>query len=105
MKKIIATFVVLTLFCSTFFMGCSTLKDKEPTNISHRFTVVASETGGIFDEWLKAHTCADKETGVVYFVIVGDRTMAMTPLLNTDGTPMTYDFKQRQIIKKEGNTK
>jgi hypothetical protein len=43
---------------------------------------------------------ADKETGVQYLAISGENKAGITVLLNSDGSPMIYDFEKDEVIKK-----
>ena len=43
----------------------------------------------------------DKETNVMYWYIYGGYHAGLTVMLNSDGTPMLYDFENNKIIEKE----
>lgn len=99
MKKIVAIILVLMMSCF-IFAGCSETEEIEPKNIPQRFVAVESEDKfgghGVYD----ATVYADKETGVMYLALNGDRRLGVTVLLNSDGTPMLYDFEKSEVVKK-----
>lgn len=103
---------VLAVFCLTLalIVGCSSdapmteippsIFDEEPVapntftpDMDGRFFLVDSwdESADIGFPHLYCYVYADKYTGVMYLFTFYDNTIATSPLLNEDGTPMIYD--------------
>jgi hypothetical protein len=102
MKKIIA-FVLALVMCAVIFVGCDTsipkLDDGGGISIPNRFIEIANNSGGLMDNSHKIYV--DKETNVMYWYIYGGYHAGLTVMLNSDGTPMLYDFENNKIIEKE----
>lgn len=90
MKKIFA--IVLVILLMTRLAGCYV----EPAqgdlfDSGGRFTVVEHNTCNDSTKYY-SFTLVDEETGVLYVLIhTNQHKMAMTVLLNADGTPMTLE--------------
>ena len=88
LKKIfcilLVTLMVLTL------AAC----EKKPEH-SSRFILVSSEEGAhrMGLTYYKESVFYDKETGVMYLGVRSANQLAMTVLLNADGSPMLYEGK------------
>lgn len=98
MKKVIAI-ILLTILCCFMFAGCETEEFIEPkSDDTARFQYIGKseitqngngEAGNIIQYYV------DNETSIVYIVMVkraGNGTWAgFTPLIDVDGTYVTYD--------------
>lgn len=99
MKKII-TLIVTVFMCAVTLVGCCSESNSET---SARFIVIDDnipiECPSSEVSIENTYFFADRETGVIYLFVDGFRTSSMTALLNTDGTPMIYDFETGKIIQ------
>lgn len=90
MKKIICflcfllAVVIITSLCS----GCSSNTSEYKETQYTRFIVVERDIEG---PWISAKIVADCETGVLYLTFYRYNQAGITPLLNTDGTPMIWE--------------
>jgi len=92
MKKIIV-FVLALVMCAVIFAGCGGTKENS------RFIVIDSDTKA--ENLSNTVLYVDKQTGVVYWYTHSGYGQTMTVLLNSDGTPILYDFENNKIIEKE----
>jgi len=103
MKKVIA--LILTLIvCMTIFVGCGDKVENVNNDafpIPDRFVRISYDKCGI--DSYDYCVYADKQTGVMYWAVIGYEKFGITALLNADGTPMRYDFDTKEIIEKEVN--
>lgn len=100
MKRIIAIILSVVMICF-IFAGCQT-KYKATANETKRFVEIESDmemdSSGIT---VRGNTIyVDRETGVMYLVFYGANRAGITVLLNSDGTPMIYDFAKGEAVKK-----
>ena len=94
MKKIIV-FVLALVMCAVIFTGCAS-----GTKENSRFVIIDNS---VFAEKREdSRLYADKQTNVVYWFTKGGYGQTMTVLLNSDGTPVLYDFEREKIIEKNG---
>ena len=91
MKKIVAIILVLMMSCF-IFAGCGTKENS-------RFVIIDSNVESE-DRTITA-LYADKQTNVVYLFTKSGYGQTMTVLLNSDGTPVLYDFEKEKIIEKD----
>ncbi len=92
MKKIIV-FVLALVMCITIFAGCGGTKENS------RFIIIDSDIKA--ENLSNTALYVDKQTGVVYWYTHSGYGQTMTVLLNSDGTPILYDFENNKIIEKE----
>ena len=92
MKKIIV-FVLALIMCAVIFAGCGGTKENS------RFVIIDSDVES--ENRISSALYADKQTNVVYLFTKSGYGQTMTVLLNSDGTPMLYDFENNKIIEKE----
>ena len=90
MKRIVAIILVVTMSCF-IFAGCGTKENS-------RFVVVDSNVES--EDRIITALYADKQTNVVYWFTKSGYGQTMTVLLNSDGTPVLYDFENEKIIEK-----
>ena len=90
MKRIVAIILVLIMSCF-IFAGCGTKENS-------RFVVVDSNVES--EDRIITALYADKQTNVVYWFTKSGYGQTMTVLLNSDGTPVLYDFENEKIIEK-----
>ena len=90
MKKIVAIILVLMMSCF-ICAGCGTKENS-------RFVIIDSDVESEDRQWSALY--ADKQTNVVYWFTKSGYGQTMTVLLNSDGTPVLYDFEKQEIIKK-----
>ena len=96
MKKIICiVLVVLSLFLS----ACG-VKPGDKLTKTGRFVLVSGDFLGNPSQYNELISF-DRETGVMYLVISYGRQLGITPLLNTDGTPMLYNGGKNEDILPE----
>ena len=86
MKRIVTIILVVMMSCF-IFAGCGTKENS-------RFVIIDSNVESEDRMWSRLY--ADKQTNVVYWFTEG----GMTVLLNSDGTPVLYDFENEKIIEK-----
>jgi hypothetical protein len=91
MKKIVAIILVLMMFCF-IFAGCGTKENS-------RFVIIDSDVET--EDRISTVLYADKQTNVVYWFTKSGYGQTMTVLLNSDGTPVLYDFEKEKIIEKD----
>lgn len=91
MKKIIV-FVLALVMCAVIFTGCGGTKENS------RFVIIDSDVES--EGRLSSALYADKQTNVVYWFTKSGYGQTMTVMLNSDGTPVLYDFEKREIIRK-----
>ena len=91
MKKIVAIILVLMMSCF-IFAGCGTKENS-------RFIIIDSDVSS--EDMFSSQLYADKQTGVVYWFSKSGYGHTMTVLLNSDGTPVLYDFEKEKIIEKD----
>lgn len=96
MKKIIA-FVLALVMCAVIFTGCG-IKESG-TKENSRFVIIDSDVESEDRMWSALY--ADKQTNVVYWFTKSGYGQTMTVLLNSDGTPVLYDFEKEIIIEKD----
>jgi hypothetical protein len=91
MKKITAIICILIMFC-LIFTGCGAKEENS------RFVIIDSNV----ETEDRVHTTlyADKQTNVVYLFTKSGYGQTMTVMLNSDGTPVLYDFEKQEIIRK-----
>ena len=90
MKRIVAIILVLIMSCF-IFAGCGTKENS-------RFVIIDNS---VFAEKREdSRLYADKQTNVVYWFTKGGYGQTMTVLLNSDSTPVLYDFENEKIIEK-----
>lgn len=92
MKKIVAIILVLMMSCF-IFAGCGTKENS-------RFVIIDSDVET--EDRIITALYADKQTNVVYWFTKSGYGQTMTVLLNSDGTPVLYDFEREKIIEKNG---
>ena len=73
------------------FAGCGTKENS-------RFVIIDSDIKT--ENLSNTALYADKQTGVVYWFTHSGYGQTMTVLLNSDGTPVLYDFEKQGIIKR-----
>ena len=88
-KKVLC--VILVLMMVLALASCAK-KDGDKAYHSSRFIVVEENNGAAMDlfGYYKETVFYDKETGVMYLGVRAYNQLAMTVLLNSDGTPMIY---------------
>lgn len=91
MKKIVAIILVLMMSCF-IFAGCGGTKENS------RFVIIDSNVES--EDRIITALYADKQTNVVYWFTKSGYGQTMTVLLNSDGTPVLYDFDNEKIIEK-----
>lgn len=91
MKRIAAIILVVMMSCF-IFAGCGGTKENS------RFVIIDSNVKS--EERISSALYADKQTNVVYWFTKSGYGQTMTVLLNSDGTPVLYDFEKQEIIKK-----
>ena len=91
MKKIVAIILVLMMSCF-IFAGCGTKENS-------RFVIIDSNVES--EDRIITALYADKQTNVVYWFTKSGYGQTMTVLLNSDGTPVLYDFEKEKIIEKD----
>lgn len=96
MKKIVAIILVLMMSCF-IFAGCGGTKENS------RFVIIDSNVES--EDRLLSALYADKQTNVVYWFTKSGYGQTMTVLLNSDGTPVLYDFEKEKIIEKSGDVR
>ena len=87
MKRIVAIILVVMMSCS-IFAGCG----------NSRFVIIDSNVES--EDRIITALYADKQTNVVYWFTKSGYGQTMTVLLNSDGTPVLYDFENEKIIEK-----
>ena len=91
-KKVIIVFIVLLLLlltaCGHTKSNCANSKSLTP---SDRFIIISTSKPTSFTEEYTEYIIEDTETGVLYLMIRAPYLCALTPLLNSDGTPMLKD--------------
>lgn len=92
MKKIIV-FVLALVMCAVIFAGCGGTKENS------RFVIIDSDTKA--EKLSNTALYVDKQTGIVYWYTHSGYGQTMTVLLNSDGTPVLYDFEKEKIIDKD----
>lgn len=93
MKKIIV-FVLALVMCAVIFTGCG-----GGTKENSRFIIIDSDVES--EDRFSSALYADKQTNVVYWFTKSGYGQTMTVLLNSDGTPVLYDFEREKIIEKD----
>lgn len=96
MKKIVAIILVLMMSCF-IFAGCGGTKENS------RFVIIDSDVEA--EDRISTALYADKQTNVVYWFTKSGYGQTMTVLLNSDGTPVLYDFEKEKIIEKSGDVR
>lgn len=91
MKKIIV-FVLALVMCAVIFAGCGGTKENS------RFVIIDSDVES--ENRISSALYADKQTNVVYWFTKSGYGQTMTVMLNSDGTPVLYDFEKQEIIRK-----
>ena len=91
MKRIVAIILVVMMSCF-IFAGCGGTKENS------RFIIIDSDVSS--EDMFSSQLYADKQTGVVYWFSKSGYGHTMTVLLNSDGTPVLYDFEKEKIIEK-----
>ena len=91
MKKIIV-FVLALVMCAVIFAGCGGTKENS------RFVIIDSNVES--ENRISSALYADKQTNVVYWFTKSGYGQTMTVMLNSDGTPVLYDFEKQEIIRK-----
>ena len=79
------------------FAGCGGTKENS------RFVIIDSNVES--EDRLLSALYADKQTNVVYWFTKSGYGQTMTVLLNSDGTPVLYDFEKEKIIEKSGDVR
>lgn len=74
------------------FAGCGGTKENS------RFVIIDSDIET--EDRISTALYADKQTNVVYWFTKSGYGQTMTVLLNSDGTPVLYDFENEKIIEK-----
>ena len=92
MKKIIV-FVLALVMCAVIFAGCGGTKENS------RFVIIDSDVKS--EDRISSALYADKQTNVVYWFTKSGYGQTMTVLLNSDGTPILYDFEKEKIIERD----
>lgn len=92
MKKIVAIILVLMMSCF-IFAGCGS-----GTKENSRFVIIDSDVET--EDRISTALYADKQTNVVYWFTKSGYGQTMTVMLNSDGTPVLYDFEKQEIIRK-----
>lgn len=92
MKKIIV-FVLALVMCAVIFAGCGGTKENS------RFVIVDSDIKA--ENLSNTALYVDKQTGIVYWYTHSGYGQTMTVLLNSDGTPVLYDFEKEKIIERD----
>jgi hypothetical protein len=96
MEKMILRLISLIIAIIMLFSlsGCVNQIADDKIKLGDRFVIIS---GGSMLEANNAYCVyADKETGVIYLYY----SNGITALLNSDGTPMLYDFKKNKVINK-----
>lgn len=96
MKRIVAIILVVMMSCF-IFAGCGGTKENS------RFVIIDSNVES--EDRLLSALYADKQTNVVYWFTKSGYGQTMTVLLNSDGTPVLYDFEKEKIIEKSGDVR
>lgn len=96
MKRIVAIILVVMMSCF-IFAGCGGTKEDS------RFVIIDSNVES--EDRLLSALYADKQTNVVYWFTKSGYGQTMTVLLNSDGTPVLYDFEKEKIIEKSGDVR
>lgn len=91
MKKIIV-FALALVMCAVIFAGCGGTKENS------RFVIIDSDVES--EDRISSALYADKQTNVVYWFTKSGYGQTMTVMLNSDGTPVLYDFEKQEIIRK-----
>ena len=91
MKKIVAIILVVMMSCF-IFAGCGGTKENS------RFIIINSDVSS--EDMFSSQLYADKQTNVVYWFTKSGYGQTMTVMLNSDGTPVLYDFEKQEIIRK-----
>ena len=91
MKRIVAIILVVMMSCF-IFAGCGGTKENS------RFVIIDSNVES--EDRIITALYADKQTNVVYWFTKSGYGQTMTVLLNSDGTPVLYDFENEKIIEK-----
>ena len=91
MKRIVAIILVVMMSCF-IFAGCGGTKENS------RFVIIDSNVES--EDRITTALYADKQTNVVYWFTKSGYGQTMTVLLNSDGTPVLYDFENEKIIEK-----
>ena len=84
-SSIVIFSALLMIFCLS---GCEQNKDNQITG-SGRFICV-DDNFHPFSENYNEMIIRDRETDVLYLAVYGAHRFGITPLLNTDGTPILY---------------
>ena len=79
------------------FAGCGGTKENS------RFVIIDSDVET--EDRISTALYADKQTNVVYWFTKSGYGQTMTVLLNSDGTPVLYDFEKEKIVEKGGDVK
>ena len=88
MKKLAIFMCCISLI---FMCGCGRKTGENFTN-SERFTIVSGDNSNApYYETI----IVDEETGVMYLAVYSANQFGITPLLNTDGTPMLVEKGER----------
>lgn len=110
MKKLIVLFLSLLMLFS--LCGCSEYvqaiergykkgleKSEEgfKNNLSCRFVKIHSSSGNFSSGSMNTVFYVDSFTGVVYFELHSTQHKTMSVLLNSDGTPITYEQFEEQL--------
>ncbi len=87
--RAILTFIAFLLLCAAICLvtGCFGSRDEEVPTV-HRFAWAKSADGDS-PGYMHAYTITDAATGVQYLVVVGSECVDVTPLLDTNGKPVT----------------
>lgn len=90
MKKIICVlcFLLVVTIIASLLGGCSSNTSEYKETQYTRFVIVER---GIEGPWRSTEIIADCETGVLYLSFYSGYHSGITPLLNTDGSPMIWD--------------
>lgn len=101
MKKVIFRLISLIFAIIMLFSlsGCLDRVANDKFKLGDRFIVISR--GNSTEANFAYSVYADKETGVVYL----HYDDGITVLLNSDGTPILYDFKKNKVINKEQDEK
>ena len=90
MKKIIAIICILIMFC-LLVTGCGPKENS-------RFVIIDSDVET--EDRISTALYADKQTNVVYWFTKSGYGQTMTVMLNSDGTPVLYEFETQEIMRK-----
>lgn len=90
MKKIIffLCFLLAVAIIASLLGGCSGNTSEYKETQYTRFVVTEKDIEG---PWIGGRIIADCETGVLYLMFFRSYQAGITPLLNTDGSPMIWD--------------